>query len=193
MHVGPREWCADRYAELPSWIVQDPIGPGQGSSYVVRGGGRPAHPARSAARAEVAAEAQAPDLGFRLLVPVGYGLGRYGSVQVTFRLEDRRAGPGDVAPTGGYDLRLIRMNDRLTARTARVDAVWARVPAPPSPVTLSMVPGKYYIYSEAVHGGALDRGREIKFQVWDHPIEVPVPIPEKDMRRYGSGGHEKPQ
>jgi len=193
MHVGSREWSLDRFGELATWTVQDPIGPNEGKDFVVRGGGSAAAPARSAFRAAVAGSERAVDLGLRLLVPIGYGLGKYGSIDVTFRLEDRMAAAGAAAPSGGYDLRIIRMNDRLTARTALVDAVWARVVAPPSPVTLTMVPGKYYVYTEARRGEDMVRGLEIKFQVWDRPVEVPVPIPEKDMRRYGSGGQEKPQ
>jgi len=193
MHVGVREWCRDRYGPLPSWAVGDPLGPQAGEDFVVRGGGTPERPSRCAARAPAAPTAASPDLGMRLVVPLGYGLGKYGSVAVTFRLTDAQAEPGAARPDADYDLRIIRMNDRLAARTDGREADWARLEQPGSPVTLRMVPGKYYVYAEANRAGTIVRGREIKFHVWERAIDVPVPIPERDLKRYGSGGAEKPQ
>ena len=193
--VGIREWVRDRFGPLPSWAVGDPLGPRapEGSGYVVRGGGTRARPARCAQRAGLAGTSRAPDLGFRLVVPVGYGLGAYGSVAVTFRLTDPMGGAGEAAPDAAYDLRIVKMNDRLSARMAGTELEWQRVERPSLPVTLRMVPGKYYVYAEAHRKGALVRGREIKFHAWGQAVDVPVPIPERDLRRYGSGSGEKPQ
>ena len=172
---------------------RDPLGPQEGALRVVRGRGAGAPPARCAQRSGVAPQITARDLGVRLVVPLGYGLGRYGSVPVTFRLVDPEAKKGDAAITGGYDLRVIRMQDRLAARTAGTETVWQRVQDPGSPATLTMVPGKYYVYAERMRRGKLARGVEIKFQVWEKAIEISVPVPERDLGRYGSGGAEKPQ
>ena len=195
MHVGIREWCKDRYAPLPSWAVGDPLGPRapEGDGYVIRGGGTPAQPARSAQRSHAPADTTAADLGFRLVVPVGYGLGRYGSVHVTFQLTDPKAGGRPSPPDPTYDLRIIKMNDRLSARMAGTETDWKLVKAPTLPLAMSMVPGKYYVYAETRRNGVLVRGREIKFHVWGQTVDVPVPVPERDLGRYGSGGHEKPQ
>jgi sulfatase modifying factor 1 len=195
MTRGLREWCRDRFAPLPSWPMGDPLGPHEpeGSGHVVRGGGSSATPARSAKRGQAAADTRAADLGFRLVVPVGYGLGAYGSVAVTFRLTDEEGPPGGALPDAHYDLRVIKMNDRLSARMAGVETPWRRIPHPTMPITLRMVPGKYYVYAEASRGGSLARGREIKFHAWGRRVDVPVPVPERDLSRYGSGADEKPQ
>lgn len=182
--AGPREWMLDRFAALPTWIVSDPHGPREGATYVVRDGKR---------RAGLEPEAQAADLGFRFVSPLGYGLGEYGATQVTFRLVDEFADRGAQALSGGYDLRVISMNDRLQARTLGVDAHWRRVRDPGSPVTLSMVPGAYYVYAERALAGQVLRGKEMKFYVADDPVERTVPIPEKNQERYGSGGREQPR
>jgi formylglycine-generating enzyme required for sulfatase activity len=195
MHVGVREWCRDRYGPLPSWPVGDPLGPRapDGTGQVVRGGGSVERPTRAAQRTHVAPDTRAEDLGFRLLAPVGYGLGRYGSVEVTFRLTDPLAGEGETPPETTYDLRIIKMNDRLSARMAGVETDWRLVKNPTLPVSLRMVPGKYYVYAETHRKGRLARGPEIKFHAWGKQVDVPVPIPERDAKRYGSGIDEKPQ
>lgn len=181
MDDGIGEWCSDRFGPYPSWTVVDPEGPVEGETFVVRDApGRAAGGARSVARV-------------RLVVPLGYGLGKYGSIPVTFRLTHPKTKRPIGAGPDGYDLRFIRMNDRLAARTRGVDPEWVRVEKPGSPVTMTMVPGKYYVYAERRDGERLARGLEIKFHVWGRAGAVSVPIPEADMSRYGSGGTEKPQ
>jgi len=57
MHTGVREWCFDWYAEYPLADQVDPIGPADGLTKVVRGGGMDSddeHYARSANRASIA-------------------------------------------------------------------------------------------------------------------------------------------
>jgi len=178
------EWVLDRFGPLPSWTVSDPRGPATGETYVVR---------RGQAREAVPADVAPPDVGFRFVIPLGCGLGAYGATPVTFRLTDELGSEGGAPLRGGYDLRVISMNDRLRARTMNVDAVWQRVPDPGSPVTLTMVPGAYYVYAERAHGERVLRGKEMKFYVKREPVERLVPIPEKDQSRYGSGGREPPR
>ncbi len=179
-----REWMLDRFGPLPTWTVSDPHGPNEGDTYVVRGpNGREGLPP----------ETRAKDLGYRFVIHLGYGLGTYGATKVTFRLFDEKAPERNKELKGGYDLRVISMNDRLQARTLGVEAEWKLVSDPGSPVTLTMVPGAYYVYAERTRDGQVLRGKEMKFHVADKPVERPVPIPEKDQKRYGSGGREKPQ
>lgn len=197
MSTGPLEWCRDRYAPLPSWTVGDPMGPqtgeGEERGHVLRGGGSLSQPSRSARRGSSAAAGGVREVALRLVSPVGYGLRQGGSVSVTFGLTDPLTGEVLTHPDEQHDLRIIRMNDRLASRTAGTETIWARVVRPAFPLTLTMVPGKYYVYAETQRAGALARGREIKFHVWDHAVDVPVPAPERDLKRYGSGGAEKPQ
>lgn len=187
MNDGVAEWCGDRYGPYPSWTVVDPTGPGEGDRFVVRDAG----PGPAASRA--ARPADSSDQLVRLVIPLGYGLGKYGSIPVTFQLTHPKTRSKISADPGDYDLRVIRMNDRLAARTQGTDPEWELVVKPGSPVTLTMVPGKYYVYAERNEDGRLSRGIEIKFHVWEEATEVAVPIPETDMKRYGSGGTEKPQ
>jgi len=177
------EWCSDRFGPLPSWTVVDPMGPIEGERFVVRGAG-------DGERTSRAPEDQAL---VRLVIPLGYGLGHYGAIPVTFQfVHPKTKQKIDIQP-GNYDLRFIRMNDRLAARTRGVDPDWDLVVRPGSPVTLTMVPGKYYVYAERNENGQLRRGIEIKFHVWQRASEVAVPLPEADTGRYGSGAAEKPQ
>ncbi len=178
------EWVLDHFGPLPSWTVSDPRGPPEGRAYVVRHGiGREAVPAEGAPS----------DVGFRFVIPLGCGLGAYGATDVTFRLFDELRPQREATIRGGYDLRVISMNDRLRARTMNRDAHWQRVPDPGSPVTLKMVPGAYYVYAERVHGKQILRGKEMKFYVKGEPVERLVPIPEADPSRYGSGVREPPR
>lgn len=181
MGDGKPEWCSDRYGPYPSWTVVDPMGATEGDSYVVRDA--PGRAAREPTFRE----------HVRLVIPLGYGLGKYGSIPVTFQLTHPKTGQTIAAEPGHYDLRFIRMNDRLAARTQGVDPEWVRVPKPASPVKLTMVPGKYYVYAERTDGEQLRRGIEIKFHVWEKASTVAVPVPEADTKRYGSGATEKPQ
>jgi len=181
--TSAREWMLDHFGPLPSWTVSDPHGPRDGTTHVVRDGAK---------REALPPETRASDLGFRLVSPLGYGLGRYGTTAVTFRLVDELT-PGPAPIRGGYDLRVISMNDRLQARALGIEAEWTLVPDPASPVTLTMVPGAYYVYAERARDGQLLRGKEMKFYVGAVAVERTVPIPERDQKRYGSGGREKPQ
>ncbi|MDF1699718.1 MAG: SUMF1/EgtB/PvdO family nonheme iron enzyme [Planctomycetota bacterium] len=193
-HMGMfPEWCLDRYGPLPSWEVSDPHGAERGETFVLKGShfsqrapGQP-RSERSAARQEAGPDARA---WVRLVAPLGYGLGAYGSVQVTFQLVDAE---GQAAPNADYDLRVISMNDRLAARVSGADPVWARVRKPSLPVTLSMVPGSYYVYAEGRRDGRLVRGTEQKFHAQGATRTQPVPVPARDLSRFGSGAHEEPK
>ena len=188
MHVGAREWVEDRWGALPSWTVSDPHGPDEGAERVVRGGGTPERPAAAWAREHAPPEAS--DVGVRLVVPLGLGLGAYGSVEVTFRFTD---GDGRTAADADCDLRIISMNERLAARTHGSDPVWQRVARPTSPWTTTMVPGAYYVYAERRRDGHLARGVEQKFYVEAAPVDRAVPLPETDLSRYGSGAATEPK
>lgn len=196
------EWTGDWYAELPSWEVSDPAGPEHGTRRVLKGmrpqesweGGSLVQLAtaaplltRCAMRRPAGPRARA---AVRLVAPVGYGLGQYGSVQVTFTLVDEH---GQPAPNEGYDLRIIAMNDRLAARVQNRDAVWVRVTKPDLPVTLSMVPGSYYVYAEGERDGTLIRGIEQKFHAQGAALEQTVPVPPADASRFGSGVRSGPK
>lgn len=209
------EWTGDWYGDLPSWEVSDPMGAETGQARVMKGwhhslGQRHAdvspeefhsevdgHPvsARPAARhaSEPPPEGRIPTKSHakvRLVAPVGYGLGHYGSVQVTFRLVDDE---GNDAPNADYDLRVIAMNDRLAARVQNKDAVWVRIPKPKLPITLSMVPGSYYVYAEGTRDGKLVRGTEQKFHAQGATVDQIVPVPPKDVGRFGSGVQSEPK
>ena len=215
MHLGRTlEWTGDRYADLPSWEVSDPVGAETGEARVLKGWHRlqsgfeeaelfdtlmDAHGypvgARPAARhaSEPPSEGSTPTMSYakvRLVAPVGYGLGHYGSVQVTFRLVDDE---GNDAPNADYDLRVIAMNDRLAARVQNKDAVWVRIPKPELPITLSMVPGSYYVYAEGRRDGKLVRGTEQKFHAQGETVDQIVPVPPKDVGRFGSGVQSEPK
>lgn len=207
------EWTGDRYADHPSWEVSDPTGAEHGEARVLKGihpadvrsdkdggaylsldadptllGGRPAQ-----RRASQPVSDGATPFGYakvRLVAPVGYGLGHYGSVQVTFRLVDE---DGKDAPNQDYDLRIIAMNDRLAARVKNEDAVWVRITKPELPLTISMVPGSYYVYAEGKRDGSLVRGIEQKFHATPGTLEQPVPVPPADVSRFGSGVRSEPK
>jgi len=184
LRSGPWEWCLDRYGPYPSWAVDSPTGPQEGDEFVLRGGGG-ADPAPVTARRHVRADARPPDAGLRLATPIGYGLGRRGSCEVTFRLVDPVDGTPVPKRDAPFHLRVIRMQDRLGARVLGKDPEWARVPRPGTPVALRMVPGKYYVYCESVQDEQR-RGIEIKFHVHAPHLDVDVPLPDPDPRRYGS-------
>lgn len=188
MHVGVPEWVSDRWGALPSWTVSDPEGPEEGAERVVRGGGTTDQPAPASHRGHAAPEA--PGIAARFVIPVRYGLGAYGSVSVTFRYIDAQGRPAEAADC---DLRIISMNERLAARNHGLDPEWHKVEHPTMPWTTTMVPGAYYIFAERRHGGELARGVEQKFYVTDVPVDRPVPVPEADLTRYGSGAHSEPK
>ena len=181
------EWTGDRHADLPSWEVSDPMGAESGEARVIKGRDAYTPLARCAERSPSGPESSAK---VRLVAPVGYGLGHYGSVQVTFRLVDE---DGKDAPNQGYDLRIIAMNDRLAARVQNQDAVWVRVTKPELPITLSMVPVSYYVYAEGERDGKLVRGIEQKFHAKGDTRDQIVPVPPKDVGRFGSGVQAEPK
>jgi formylglycine-generating enzyme required for sulfatase activity len=69
MHGNVWEWCADRYGVYNPLETENPIGPGSGSSRVIRGGGwiTSARFCRSALRNFEDPTVRGSNIGFRVL------------------------------------------------------------------------------------------------------------------------------
>ena len=69
LHGNVSEWCQDKYGKYSSHPVSDPVGPGDGSFFVIRGGGwrNGARLCRSAVRSKGPPEVRSDMVGFRLI------------------------------------------------------------------------------------------------------------------------------
>ncbi len=129
----------------------------------------------------------------RLVAPIGYGLGAYGSVAVRFRLVSDVGDGRTVAmpeTLDDYRFRFVRMQERLAERSQGREPTWARRPFTGQKTTLTMVPGRYYVFAECGEGSSHVRGLEVKFTVRNETsamqsMDVSVPLPASDMKRYG--------
>jgi hypothetical protein len=122
-----------------------------------------------------------PRIGLRLLAVVGYGGHGRGSSPVVFRTVDPDA-PPDESERPGYRVRVVAVFDRLAARQASVPLPWAYLEGETSPLSTTMVPGRYYAQAERVveRDGrrGIERGPEMKFLLHaGRAEEVVLPIP----------------
>ncbi|MGE0192794.1 MAG: hypothetical protein AB7T63_12230 [Planctomycetota bacterium] len=174
------EVVADHPGPLPVWDVADPTGPADGAGHVVRGLVAGAEPSALASRGRINGEDGVRAWSYRLVAPMGYGLGAYGRHAVRFRL----VGPG--APSDRLALHLIRMENRLGERSLGRVPVWERLELTGDEVHTRLVPGRYYIHAAVGEAGASDylRGLEVKFTV-DGDTEIDVPRPGEASSRFG--------
>lgn len=180
------EVVADHHGPLPSWAVADPTGPREGDTHVVRGAAVGAGPPRVAVRRPLRVGATLASLRYRLVAPLGYGLGHYGRHTVRFRWLTPDLEPAPTAVLGDAHLRLIRMENRLGEREGGRTPVWARLEGAGTEVVTRLVPGRYYVFVERGEAGTPvhRRGLEVKFTVHDDTT-VDVPLPPDDGKRYG--------
>ena len=178
------EVVADHDGPSPTWAVADPTGPAEGRAHVLRGEAGVSGPL--GVRAAIEPGARRAHLGYRLVAPMGYGLGAYGRHEVRFRWLTSDLEPAPAAPLGDAHLRLIRMENRLGEREGGRVPVWARLEGAGTEVVTRLVPGRYYVFVEHGEVGEEDhrRGLEVKFTVHDDTT-VEVPLPPEDANRFG--------
>lgn len=175
MTSDPAEWCADWYDDFPDWPVMSPRGPDEGKERVVR----PGPPGRLAARRSLAPDRRDPAVGLRVAASMGYGGDDRGRYQVTFVTRDGRPGIPDGPEASGYQVRVVAIIDRLTARQHGVHYRWAVLPGLSSPLTVKLIPGIYYAQCQHVVDGETKRGLEVKFGVANDGVRVDLPIPKE--------------
>jgi formylglycine-generating enzyme required for sulfatase activity len=173
MTSSPAEWCSDWYAPFPSWHDGEPWGPSEGAERVVRPG--PAD--HLAGRQGLAPDRRHEDVGFRLLVPVGYGGDERGRYRVTFRTRGGAPGMADGPEVSGCRVRVIQVLDRLTARQLGQRLRWTTLEGTSSPLTVRLVPGRYYGQCVVMEGEKPLRGLEMKFTVDHDDLVVDLPLP----------------
>jgi formylglycine-generating enzyme required for sulfatase activity len=68
------EWCADRYQHRhPGGAVVDPVGPAEGDTHVLRGGGWMSSRVDATSTARFHQEGGGMDVGFRVMMPFQKG------------------------------------------------------------------------------------------------------------------------
>ncbi len=180
LHGNAAEWCHDRYGPYPLWLQQNPQGAATGDDRVVRGGcgSDPSSRVRSAARAHRPPDHRAPTIGFRLAFSLSYGRTGYGRHTVAVRTVDPTVDEGEVRDRPGWPMYMISVVDRLTDRVNQIpDPHWTHLKKP-SPITLQLAPGIYYVYAYRMEGERTVRSIERKFSV-PGPDLVECPIPRK--------------
>jgi hypothetical protein len=179
---GVAEWCFDRYASYPVQAQDNPQGSTTGTERVARGESPRAGEVEAwcARRGHHPPGYRSPKLGFRLAMSLGYARHGYGRYEVTFRTVDPTVEEGEDPLRPGYALRMISVVDRLTDRQNRPSErpIWTDLPGP-SPQTVHLAPGRYYVYAHRMDGGRFVRGLEVKFDVPDR-LEIDVPVPRID-------------
>jgi len=174
MTSDPAEWCADWFAPFPDWPVMSPRGPDGGDERVLR----PGLPTHLGGRRSMRPDRRDPAVGLRVAVSLGYGGDDRGRYQVTFRTRGGLPGQPDGPELSGYDVRVVAIIDRLTARQHGVHYTWAVLPGRSSPLTVKLVPGIYYAQCQHVVDGETKRGLEVKFGVANDGVRVDLPIPQ---------------
>lgn len=174
------EIVADHPGPLPVWDVADPTGPQEGVGHVVRGVVDGKRPTAVTGRGRLDSDDPPSTWAYRLVAPMGYGLGAYGRHAVRFRLS------GDGAPSERLALHLIRMENRLGERSLGHVPVWERLELEGDEVRTRLVPGRYYVHAAIGEAGTADylRGLEVKFTV-DADVEIDVPRPADAAARFG--------
>ncbi len=173
MATDPAEWCGDWFDAFPDWPVMSPRGPDEGQERVLRPGPRD----HLAGRRSLPPDRRDPAVGLRVAASMGYGGDDRGRYKVTFRTRDGRPGHPDGPEVSGYQVRVVAIIDRLTARQHGVPYTWAVLPGLSSPLTVRLIPGIYYAQCQHVVDGETKRGLEVKFGVQNDGVRVDLPIP----------------
>lgn len=184
---GLEEVVSDAYGPYPSWGVADPVGPplADGTPRVGRGGvDEHGRPVRVADRRPVP-PGTIGRRGWRLVAPMGYGLGAYGKHAVTFAWRERDPTLHVDPDAVELSVSVNRMENRLGSRTLGQVPPWERIAAAATGVATRLVPGRYYAFVEAGREGEPGhlRGVEIKFVVEGESV-VELPLPRFDARQF---------
>jgi formylglycine-generating enzyme required for sulfatase activity len=180
LHGNAAEWCHDRYGPYPLWLQQSPQGAASGEERVARGGCwvDPPQRTRTAARSHHPAAHRGPTVGFRLAFGLSYGRTDHGRYTVEVRTIDPTVDEGEDRDRPGWPIYMISVVDRLTDRVNQIpDPRWTLL-REPSPLTLRLAPGIYYVYAFRMEGERRVRSIERKFNV-PGPEIVECPIPRK--------------
>ena len=180
LHGNAAEWCHDRYGPYPLWLQQSPQGAASGAERVARGGCWADGPARTrtAARSHHAADHRDSTVGFRVAFGLSYGRTDHGRYTVEVRTIDPTVDDGEDRDRPGWPIYMISVVDRLTDRVNGIpDPRWTLLKEP-SPITLRLAPGIYYVYAFRMEGERKVRSIEMKFSV-PGPEIVECPIPRK--------------
>jgi hypothetical protein len=172
MHGGVAEWCRSWYGPYPSWAADLPTGPSDGTERCVRGGadGDAPHRLRSAARAHLPPDASSPRLGLRLLLEAGYAAPGLGPHRLEVRAVADPHARAEHRSVPGCRLRLVSVPERLTARQENRAIRWVELEGT-TPLTLQMLPGRYYFQAWIETEGGAVRGQERKCAI---PEDLPV-------------------
>jgi hypothetical protein len=180
MHGNVAEWCRSWYAAYPNSAAELPTGPSTGTERAVRGGSwrDPLALARSAARRHLPPASRDPRVGFRLLVEAGYGVPGLGPYRLRVQTYSGEQGDANRHPRPGAQVRLVSVPERLTARQEDRPIRWRDLEGR-TPLTIDMLPGRYYLRAWEVVEGQIILGRERKFMIPDDLPEVDVELPAK--------------
>lgn len=178
MHGNVAEWCRAWYAPYPPSAAQLPTGPSTGTERVVRGGSwrDPLTEARCAARGHLPPATRDARVGFRLLVEAGYGVPGLGPYRLRVQTYTGEQGEAGREPRPGVRVRLVSVPERLTARQEDRHIRWRDLEGV-TPLTIDMLPGRYYLRAWTVVDGQVILGRERKFMIPDDLPEVDVELP----------------
>jgi hypothetical protein len=178
MHGNVAEWCRAWYAVYPASSAQLPTGPSRGTERVVRGGSwrDPVAEARCAARGHLPPATRDARVGFRMLVEVGFGVPGMGPHRLRVQTYTGEQDDANREARPGVCVRLVSVPERLTARQEDRYIRWRDLEGV-TPLTIDMLPGRYYLQAWTMVDGKVVRGRERKFMIPDDLPEVDVEIP----------------
>jgi formylglycine-generating enzyme len=172
MHGGVAEWCRCWYGPYPQWAADLPTGPPDGTQRCVRGGadGDERRRLRCAARERLPPDASSSRVGLRLLLEAGYAVPGFGPHRLEVRAVEDPHARGAHRPVTGCRLRLVSVPERLTARQENRAIRWVELDGT-TPVTLRMLPGRYYFQAWREDEAGAVRGQERKCSI---PEDLPV-------------------